>query len=72
MLTLSQIKAASRQLTWLTGLSLSTLNAFASEHNPQSLDQKLRRKLNHHDITQVTPPPPQSPALVALGRNLFF
>ncbi|WDE09867.1 cytochrome-c peroxidase [Thalassomonas haliotis] len=72
MLTLSQIITAGRQLTLLTGLSLSSLNAFASEHNPQSLDQKLRMKLAHHNITQVIPPPPQPPALVALGRNLFF
>ncbi|WP_281557032.1 cytochrome c peroxidase [Thalassomonas sp. RHCl1] len=72
MLTLSKIKTARRQLTLLSGLSLCALTASATELNSQSLDQKLRMKLTHHNISQVTPPPPQSPALVALGRNLFF
>ena len=72
MLTLSQIKTASRQLSLLTSLSLCSITALATEHKSQSLDQQLRQKLAHHNISQVTPPSPQPPALVALGRNLFF
>ncbi|WDE07546.1 c-type cytochrome [Thalassomonas viridans] len=75
MLTLTKIKTASRRLILLpllTGLPLSALSAPATEHGSRSLDQQLRARLNNHNVTQVTPPPSQPPALVALGRNLFF
>ena len=35
-------------------------------------DYILRYKLALHDVSPVTPPPIQDPALVELGRNLFF
>ena len=37
-----------------------------------SSDYFLRLKLQHYQIAPVTPPAPQPPALVELGRNLFF
>jgi len=46
--------------------------ANASFRNYRSLDYSLRRKLARADVYPVELPAPQDPALVELGRNLFF
>ncbi len=61
-------------------LSLSTLLLTVSI-NPsqasdffflQNLDRILYKQLAFHNVKPVEPPAPQNPALVELGRNLFF
>lgn len=42
------------------------------EPEAPSLDDQLRELLTAQGIEPVTPPPPQDPAMVALGQQLFF
>lgn len=50
--------------------------SFKSHHwskgSADQIDFILRYKLYFHNVNSVTPPPPQDPNLVELGRNLFF
>ncbi len=43
-----------------------------AQNTSRHLDFKLRQLLGHRGVTSVVPPAKQDPALVELGRNLFF
>lgn len=60
-----------KMLTLLSGASLALVPLVSAQAN-YNLDSVLRYKMYHHGVTKVTPPAPQDPALVELGRNLFF
>jgi len=46
--------------------------AITASFGPSLLDRALRRRLRRAGVEPVELPPPQDPALVELGRNLFF
>ncbi len=54
------------------GTPIIKKNVVKFSKNSSKLDFILRRKLWIHDVSPVEPPPPQNPALVELGKNLFF
>lgn len=56
----------------LITLSVSTMITTAPQAKNINIDYLLRIKLHKQSVYTVTPPAPQNPAMVELGRNLFF
>lgn len=75
---LNRKKIASLSLIFCTVFQANSVQAdeekaeHTSYKNTHFIDYILRSKLKYWDVKSVEPPPAQDPALVELGRNLFF
>jgi cytochrome c peroxidase len=69
---LNKLKTLPTRLALSLAVIAASTTTVIADNQLSKVDILLRHKLAIHNVTSVTPPPTQNPALVELGRNLFF